>query len=67
MISFITALYETTVANLLFIQATAPFFAALGACFLMLERVLVRTQVAISLALVGVGIMVWDSSATSFE
>ena len=31
MISFITALYETTVANVLFIQATAPFFAALGA------------------------------------
>ena len=40
MISFITALYETTVANVLFIQATAPFFAALGAWLLMRERVL---------------------------
>ncbi len=64
MISFITALYETTVANVLFIQATAPFFAALGAWFLLRERVLVRTLVAISLALFGVGIMVSDSAAS---
>ena len=64
MISFITALYETTVANVLFIQATAPFFAALGAWLLMRERVLVRTLMAISLALLGVGIMVSDSAAS---
>jgi drug/metabolite transporter (DMT)-like permease len=62
MISFITALYETTVANVLFIQATAPFFAALGAWLLMRERVLVRTLMAISLALLGIGIMVSDSA-----
>jgi uncharacterized membrane protein len=64
MISFITALYETTVANVLFIQATAPFFAALGAWLLMRERVLIRTLIAISLALLGVGIMVSDSAAS---
>ena len=64
MISFITALYETTVANVLFIQATAPFFAALGAWLPMRERVLVRTLMAISLALLGVGIMVSDSAAS---
>jgi len=64
MIAFIVALHETTVANVLFIQATAPFFAALGAWLLMRERVLVRTLIAISLALLGVGIMVSDSAAS---
>ncbi len=64
MISFITALYETTVANVLFIQATAPFFAALGAWLLMRERVSMHTLVAISLALLGVGIMVSDSAVS---
>src|SRR3954467_7169153 len=58
MIAFIVALHQTTVANVLFIQATAPFFAALGAWLLMRERVTMRTLTAITLALFGVGIMV---------
>ena len=64
MIAFIVALYETTVANVLFIQATAPFFAALGAWLLMRERVCFRALMAISLALFGVGVMVSDSAAS---
>jgi drug/metabolite transporter (DMT)-like permease len=64
MIAFIVALHETTVANVLFIQATAPFFAALGAWLLMRERVMFRTLMAIALALFGVGIMVSDSAAS---
>jgi drug/metabolite transporter (DMT)-like permease len=64
MITFIVALHETTVANVLFIQATAPFFAALGAWLLMREPVFFRTLMAISLALFGVGIMVSDSAVS---
>jgi hypothetical protein len=64
MITFIVALHETTVAKVLFIQATAPFFAALGAWVLMRERVSFRTLMAIALALFGVGIMVSDSAAS---
>src|SRR5215212_2490763 len=64
MIAFILALHETTVANVLFIQATAPFFAALGAWLLMRERVFLRTLMAIALALFGVGIMVSDSAVS---
>jgi drug/metabolite transporter (DMT)-like permease len=63
MICFILALGETTVANVLFIQATAPFFAAAGAWLLMRERIAWRTAAAMGLALAGVGIMVSDASA----
>jgi drug/metabolite transporter (DMT)-like permease len=63
MICFILALAETTVANVMFIQATAPFFAAAGAWVLMRERIAWRTAVAMGLALTGVGIMVSDASA----
>jgi len=64
MIAFIVALRETTVANVLFIQATAPFFAALGAWLFMRERVCFRALMAIALALFGVGVMVSDSAVS---
>lgn len=56
--AFILALNHTTVANVLFLQAIAPFAAALIAWVALRERVSGRTAVAIAFALAGVGIMV---------
>lgn len=58
---FIFALERTTVANILFIQAAAPFFAGLLAWLLMRERVGARAWVAMAIALAGIGIMMIDS------
>jgi len=58
---FIFALERTTVANILFIQAAAPFFAGLLAWLLMRERVSGRAWLAMAIALAGIGIMVIDS------
>lgn len=58
---FILALERTTVANILFIQAAAPFFAGLFAWLLMRERIGMRAWIAMAIALVGIGIMVIDS------
>jgi drug/metabolite transporter (DMT)-like permease len=55
---FIVALNHTTVANVLFLQAAAPFVAALLAWLLLHERLSRATGVAMAVALVGVGIMV---------
>ena len=55
---FILALNYTTVANVLFWQATAPMMAALLAWVLLGERVRRRTWGAMALALVGVVLMV---------
>jgi drug/metabolite transporter (DMT)-like permease len=56
--AFIVALNHTTVAHVLFIQATAPVLAALLARGFLGEPVPVRTTVAMAIALAGVGIMV---------
>lgn len=56
--AFIVALNHTTVANVLFLQAIAPFAAALIAWVALRESVSARTAVAIVVALAGVGIMV---------
>jgi drug/metabolite transporter (DMT)-like permease len=56
--AFIVALNHTTVANVLFLQAAAPFVAALLAAVLLHERVGGRTLVAMLLALAGVAVMV---------
>jgi drug/metabolite transporter (DMT)-like permease len=58
---FIFALERTTVANILFIQAAAPFFAGLFAWLLMRERIGMRAWIAMAIALAGIGIMVIDS------
>jgi len=58
---FIFALDYTTVANILFIQAAAPFFAGLLAWLLMRERVGARAWIAMAIALAGIGIMMIDS------
>lgn len=56
--TFILALNHTTVANVLFLQAIAPFAAALIAWVALREAVSRRTGVAIVVALAGVGLMV---------
>ena len=62
-IFFITALHNTTVANLVFILALAPLLTA-GFSFVFLgERVTRGTLVSIMLAILGVGIIVSDGIA----
>ena len=58
----IYAIQATSVANALLLFAAAPFFAAvLGWCILG-ERVLIGTWIAISFAILGIGIMVGGQS-----
>ena len=58
----IYAIQATSVANALLLFAAAPFFAAvLGWCILG-ERVLTGTWIAISFAILGIGIMVGGQS-----
>jgi drug/metabolite transporter (DMT)-like permease len=56
----VMSMMHTTVANALFIFATAPFFAALLGWLILRERVPALTWAAIAAALTGVGIMVAD-------
>jgi drug/metabolite transporter (DMT)-like permease len=55
---FILALNHTTVANVLFMQAASPIFAALIARVALGEIVSRRSGVAMAVALAGVGLMV---------
>ncbi len=61
--SFVVALSMTTVANILLIQATAPFIAGLLGWLIMGERVRPRMWLTMLAALVGIAIMVSDSFA----
>ncbi|MEM7227015.1 MAG: DMT family transporter [Pseudomonadota bacterium] len=54
---FLYALDQTSVANVLILLATAPFFAALFAWFLLGEPVPLRTWLAILATLVGVALL----------
>jgi drug/metabolite transporter (DMT)-like permease len=56
--SFIVALNHATVANVLFMQAAAPIFAALLAWIALGESVTGRALVAMGVALLGVALMV---------
>ena len=56
--SFIVALNHATVANVLFMQAAAPIFAALLAWIALSESVTGRALVAMGVALLGVALMV---------
>jgi drug/metabolite transporter (DMT)-like permease len=56
--TFIVALNHTTVANVLFLQAAAPFAAALLAWLFLHERVDRTTGLAMAVALAGIGVMV---------
>jgi drug/metabolite transporter (DMT)-like permease len=55
---FIVALNHATVANVLFLQAVSPVAAALLAWVALGESVTARAAIAMTIALVGVGLMV---------
>lgn len=59
--SFVVALNHTTVANILLIQAGVPLIAALIAWVLFRERVSGPTWLAITVVILGVGVMVSES------
>jgi drug/metabolite transporter (DMT)-like permease len=56
-ISFILALSMTTVANVLVVSSSAPFFSALFGWLLLSERVPMRTWVAMAVAISGILVM----------
>jgi drug/metabolite transporter (DMT)-like permease len=61
---FILALQTTTVANVVLIMSTTPFFAALMGRWILGEGVPPRTWFALAAAVVGVALMFWDSLST---
>jgi DME family drug/metabolite transporter len=60
-ILFILSLSLTTIANALFVMACAPLLTAVIGRLFFHEHVASHTWVAIGAALVGVGLMVWNS------
>ncbi len=56
--TFLLALNYTSVANVLFLQASAPVMAALLGWAILSERISRRTWIAMLMAAVGVGAMV---------
>ncbi len=61
---FIFALYETTVANVVFTIGLSPFFAALFAWMVLREALAPATWAAILVAVAGIGLMVGDGLAS---
>lgn len=59
--SFVFALNQTTVANVLFMQAAAPMLAALLGWAILRDRVAGRTWLAIAVAAGGVAVMAGES------
>ena len=57
---FILAMTHTTVANAMFVLSAAPFFAALLGRIVLGEAVERGVWVAMSVALAGIGVMLWD-------
>jgi drug/metabolite transporter (DMT)-like permease len=57
---FLAAVTETTAANLVFIIALNPVICAVLAWIVLKERIHWQTALAIVMALIGVGIIVWD-------
>ena len=55
--AFIIGLDYTTVANIMFMQAGAPFIAGLLGWLLLRERVKLRSWIAMGAALLGIGVM----------
>lgn len=60
----IFAILHTTVANVVFMLCSAPFFAAFFAWVVLGERVPLHTWIAMGAALLGVALMVGDGFAT---
>lgn len=57
---FLAAVTETTAANLVFIIALNPVICAVLAWVILKERIHWQTALAIVMALIGVGIIVWN-------
>jgi drug/metabolite transporter (DMT)-like permease len=57
---FLSAIMSTKAANVLVIVATAPLFAAAYSYLFLKEAVAPRTWIAISAAIIGVSLLVWD-------
>ena len=57
---FILSITHTTVANTMFLLSGAPFFAALLGRLVLGERVARGVWVAMSVALFGMGVMLWE-------
>jgi drug/metabolite transporter (DMT)-like permease len=60
-VGFILAMARATVANVLVVTSSSPFFAALFARMFLHERVAARTWVAMSVAIAGIAVMFLDS------
>lgn len=63
-LSFVYALAYLSVANVVFMFAAAPLFAALGGWLLLGERLRRDTLIAMGLVLVGIGLMAWQGLST---
>ncbi len=63
-ILFIAAIPRTNAANLVFILALNPIFAAVLAWAVLRERIPVWTWLAVTLSFLGVAIIVWDGLIT---
>ena len=61
--AFIVAMSNTTVANTLFTLSSAPLITAGLAAVFLKERIARVTLIAITIAMFGIAIMVWDSLA----
>ena len=57
---FIMSMTYTTVANTMFVLSAAPFFTALLGWLVLRETVERGVWVAMSVALTGIGVMLWD-------
>lgn len=62
-VSFVFALIENTVAQVVFIGSTTPLFAALLAWVFLQERLPLSTWLAMGVAVLGVGLMVGEGVA----
>lgn len=62
-VTFIMAIERTTIANISFLIAAAPFFVGVLAWTAMGEAMSRRTQAATAMAMVGVAAMVWEGFA----
>ena len=62
-VTFIMAIEHTTIANISFLIATAPFFVGALAWIVMREPMGRRTILASAIAMAGVALMVWEGFA----
>ncbi len=62
----IFAIQTTSVANAMFLFATAPFMAAILGWFILREGVRKATWIAMAFAVIGISIMVWDGISLGY-